>query len=192
MSEMKSAFEKAMEKAEKLGKLSAEEMRQRREDEYTPVGRAIVDRYLGHGHTTILEDEINRYRGDEKNVVTRAALSRLREAIGLENNEVVERAIAGMIVLTSDRRVGEIGERIRSLIREYREAKIAKYEQEKDHIERREREVLHQLRISGSAIGDINLEASEAWARISQELSSQFNERLEELKQQLPNSSGVS
>lgn len=185
MSEMKSALERALEKAEKLGKLSPEEMRAQKEEEYAPIGRAIADRYLGHGHNAILEEEVNRYGGDEKAIVTRAALSRLKEAIGLESDEVAERAIAGMLTLRGEERIGEIGERIRSLLGEYREAKREEYEQERERIERRERELLHQLRISGSAIGEINLKASGAWARISQELLSRFNERLEELKREL-------
>ena len=59
MGEMKSAFEKALERAEKLGKLSPEEMRGRKEAEYAPIGRAIADRYLRHGHNEILEEEAN-------------------------------------------------------------------------------------------------------------------------------------
>ena len=66
-----------------------------------------------------------------------------------------------------------------------REAKQAKYEQEREHVERRERELLHQLRISGTAVGDINLQTSKEWARTSQELLSQFDARLEELKREL-------
>jgi hypothetical protein len=187
MGEMKSAFEKALEKAEKLGKLSPEEMRERREEEYAPIGRAIADRYLGHGHNGILEEEANRYSGDEKGIVIRAALWRLGEAMGLESDEVTERAMAGMLTLRGEEKIGEISERIRSLLREYREAKRQKYEEEKEDIERRERELLHQLRISGSAVGEINLRASEAWERISRELLSPFDERLNELKQELLN-----
>lgn len=190
MSEMKSAFEKALEKAEKLGKLSAEEMRQRKEEEYAPIGRAIVDRYLEHGHNPLLKEEVNKYSGDEKGIVIRAALSKLGEAIVLESDEVAEKAIAGMLTLRGEEKIGEISERIRSLLREYREVKSQKYEEEKEHIEKRERELLHQLRISGSAVGEINLKASEAWERISQELFSRFNERLEELKRELLGLSG--
>jgi len=187
MSEMKSAFEKALEKAEKLGKLSPEEMRQQKEKEYTPIGRAIADRYLGHGHNPILKEEVNRYSGEEKAIVIKAALSTLEEAIGLESDEVAERAIAGILTFRGEEKFGGISERIRSLLGEYREVKRQKYEEQKEHIERRERELLHQLRISGSAVGEINLQTSEAWARISQELFSRFDERLEELKRELTN-----
>jgi len=68
--EMKSAFEKAMEKAEKLGSLSPEEMRERKEAEYTTLGRAIAERYMGHGHKQLLKEEVGQYSGEEKAVVS--------------------------------------------------------------------------------------------------------------------------
>lgn len=185
MAEMKSAFEKAMERAEKLGKLSPEEMRERKEAEYTPIGRALAERYLGHGQKQVFKEEANRYSGDEKGIVVRAALSRLGEAIELENDELTEKALAGMLVLKQKERIGEVDKKIRSLLSEFREAQQQKYEGEKEQIEKGEKELLHQLRISGSAVGEINLKVSEAWARISQELHSRFNERLMDLKGQL-------
>lgn len=190
MGEMKSAFEKALEKAEKLGKLSPEEMRERNEAEYAPIGRALAERYLGHGHRRILKEEVRRYSGDEKGIVGRAALSRLAEAIDLASDEFfekTEKALAGMLALKGKGQIGEINERIMSLLREFREAQQQKYEREEERVEKGERELLHQLRISGSAVGAINLKASEAWGTISQELHSQFNERLEALKQELLN-----
>ena len=190
MGEMKSAFEKALEKAEKLGKLSPEEMRERKEAEYATIGRALAERYLGHGHKQILKEEVSKYSGDEKGIVSGAALSRLAEAIDLASDEFfekTEKALAGMLALKGKGQIGEINERIMSLLREFREAQQQKYEREEERVEKGERELLHQLRISGSAVGAINLKASEAWGTISQELHSQFNERLEALKQELLN-----
>jgi len=185
MAEMKSAYEKALERAEKLGKLSPEEMRERKQTEYAAIGQATADRYLGHGQKQIFEEEVNRYSGDEKVIVIRAALSRLVEAIDLENNELTEKATDGMLVLKGKGEFGEINEKIMSLLKEYREAEKQKYQAEGKRIERWERELLHQLRISGSAVGEINLKASEAWERISQELYSRFNEKLLDLKGEL-------
>lgn len=190
MGEMKSALEKALEKAEKLGKLSPEEMRERKEAEYATIGRALAERYLGHGHRRILKEEVRRYSGEEKGIVIGAALSRLAEAIDLASDEFfekTEKALAGMLALKEKGRIREIIESITSLLKEFREEKEQKYEREKERIEKGERELLHQLRISGSAVGAINLKASEAWGTISQELYSQFNERLEALKQELLN-----
>lgn len=187
MGEMKSAFEKAMEKAEKLGGLSPEEMRERKEAECTTLGRAIAERYLGHGHKQLLEEEIGRYSGGEKGIVMGAALSRLVEAIDLKSDDIVVmgRALEGLVILKGKGQVLETVGRIQALLHEFREVIHQKYEIEKESIEKDGRELLHRLRIAGSAVGSINLKSSEAWEVISVELESQFSQRLEALKREL-------
>jgi hypothetical protein len=187
MSEMKSALEKALERAERLGRLSPDEVKERRRAEYTPIGRAVADRYLGHGHGGIFIEELNAYGGEEKDIVIGAALSRLGEAIELGNYEVTERAIEGILALKGRDEVGGIGEEIRSLLKEYKLAENERYKGRKEEIERKGRELLHQLRISGSAVAGINLEASETWKEMAQELYARFDQRLQELKEKLLN-----
>ena len=93
------------------------------------------------------------------------------------------------VVLSSEKGlVGDTVEDIQGLLDEYAQAEEQRFSQHKEQIERQERELLHQLRISGSAVGDINLEASETWKRSSLELSSRFNERMETLKTKLMDS----
>ncbi len=185
--EMKSAFEKAMEKAEKLGSLSPEEMRERKEAECTTLGRAIVERYLGHGHKQLLKEEVGRYSGEEKGMVMGAALSRLVEAIDFKSGDVVviERALEGLVTLKGKGHVIEVTENIKGLLQEFRDVQQQKYELEKEGIEKDGRELLHRLRIAGSAVGAINLKSSGAWAMLSTELESQFSQRLEALKRVL-------
>jgi len=183
--EMKSAFEKAMEKAEKLGSLSPEEMRERKEAEYTTLGRAIAERYMGHGYKQLLKEEVGRYSGEEEGIVMEAALSRLVEAVDLESGDMIERALEGLVALKGKGQVMEVTENIKGLLQEFRDVKQQKYEIEKEGIEKDERELLHRLRIAGSAVGAINLKSSEAWAMLSTELESQFSQRLEALKREL-------
>jgi len=185
MDEMKSAFDRALERAERLGKLSPEEAKRRKEEEYTPVGRALVDRYLGHGYVQFLEEEANRFGGEEKDIVRKAALSRLVEAIDLGNYEASERAMEGVLALGGGKLIGEVRQQIKDLLAEYEKAEEAGYEEQRGEVERQERELLHQLRISGSAVGEINLEASETWREFSREIYSQFDQRLQQLKEQL-------
>ncbi len=187
MGEIKSAFEKAMEKVEKLGKLSPEEVRQDKEAEYTPVGRALADRYLGHGYIQIFREEMGKYSGDGKDIVVRAALSRLVEAISLGSDKITERATEGVLTLKENEKVREMNEEIRGLCSEYKKGEQQEYDDEKEEIERQERELLHQLRISGEAVGEINLKVSEAWKKTSGELYLRFDERLSELKRELLN-----
>ena len=183
--EMKSAFERALERAEKLGKLSPEEIKESKEKEFSPIGRALVEQYLGHGYGHILEEEMARHSGEGKDIVVKAALSRLVEAIDLGSGETAERAIGGILALKEEGEVGQIAGQIRSLFEEYKQAEKDRYEKEKGGVEREERELLRQLGISGSAVGEINLEASETWRQILAALYSQFDQRLNQLKEQL-------
>lgn len=185
MGEIKSAFEKALEKAERLEKLSPEEMRERKEEEYAPIGRALADRYLKHGYGEILGEEANEYSGEERDIVARAALSRLVEAMELGNYEITQRAMEGILALKGKEKVGEVKAQMKSLFDEYKQAEKERYEEEKGETEGKERGLLHQLRISGSAVGEINLEASETWKEICQELYSRYDKILGELKVQL-------
>ena len=91
----------------------------------------------------------------------------------------------GVLALGGGKLIGEVGQQIKDLLTEYERAEEARYEEQKAEVERRERELLHQLRISGSALGEINLEASETWEEFSQKLCSQFDQQLQQLKEQL-------
>ena len=185
MGELKSAYEKAMERAERLGKLSPEEMKETKRVEFEPVGRALAERYLVHGHSGLLREEIDKYSGEEREIVLRASLSRLAEAIELEDHEITRRAVGGLLDLTGDERIREINERITALIADYDQAKEKRYEEEKAEVERGVREVMHQLRISGSAVGEVNLEAGQAWRKALEELHSRFDMGMEGLRGEL-------
>jgi len=102
MGEMKSAFERAMERAEKMGTLSAEQMRQRRMAELAPVGQAAAQRYLEHGHEPLLREEIEKHSGEEKGIVLGAALATLVEAVSLTDNVFTERALKGILALIDE------------------------------------------------------------------------------------------
>lgn len=190
MGEIKSAFERAMEKADRLGKLSPEEMRRREEAEYIPMGRAIAERYLEHGHIRVLEEDVAKRGGDERAVVARAAASRLVEAIDLDGDGMqsrVGRALDGLRVLAIDKKdiIDRKSAKITGLVIGFDEERERTFRRESQRIERDERESLERIGISGDALGDINLEASQAWARIDADLRAQFSERLDPVKREL-------
>jgi hypothetical protein len=185
MGEIKSALEKALEKAEKLGKLTPQEKKERQEAEYAPVGKALAERFLGHGYLHILRDEEQRYQGEEREIVIQAALTRLMEAIQLEDSLMTQRALEGISSLSDAGRIEEVKQEILRLCHEYQEAEQRRYREEKERVEREERELLHQLRISGSAVGEINLDTSEARKKRAQQLQASFQQELDSLKQTL-------
>ena len=188
MGEMKSAFERAMERADRVGRLTSEEMGKHRQERCVPAGRAIAERYLEHGHEKLLKEDVGKYTADDKLIVSKATQSRLVEAVSLTDYEKTERALNGLLSLCGEQGEEVIGgkvDEIARLLEEFaRELKL-KYEAEKENIQQGDRELLHQLRISGSAIGEVNMAASETWGRIYLEFIAPYRERLESLKSEL-------
>jgi hypothetical protein len=189
MAEMKSAYEKALERAEKLGRLSPEEMKERKDAENAAIGKALAERYLEHGHNRILGEALARYTGDDKDIVATAALQHLVDAISLQDDKLTKRAMEGISTLNDDARTLKAKQKVLSLATAYKEAEKQAYGQMKRRVDRSGAELLDELAISGSAIGDIKLGASELWEGIQKELSQRFDNRLQEVKQELIESS---
>jgi hypothetical protein len=183
MGELKSAWEIAQEKANKLGKLSVKEEQRQREEKCRQIGRALTQRWLGSSEGQNLVVEVNNYPEEEKSLIVRAVLDYLAEAIDLQSAKPgvsgLERAVQGIARLQPKSQ--PITERITKLAQEYEQAeKKARREMESNY-----RETLHQLRISGTAVGDINLEIRSDWQQAQQELAELFRPRLDSLKEEL-------
>jgi hypothetical protein len=191
MAEMKSAFERAWERAEGLGKLTPQEIRERKEEEFTLIGRGLAQQYLGHGHLDVFQQGVDKYGAEEKEIATKGVLSSLVAAMEIENYDLAMRAMAGILNLKGNGQIREIAEKVRAIFQEYEQAKQERYEKEKGQLQREEREILHQLRISGSAIDEINLEVSGAWDRACAELRSQFGAGVHQLKEELSSLLGI-
>ena len=181
MGEIKSAWEIAMERAEKLGKLSPEELRRQREKEYAVIGQALAEKYLGGLDLRQLEVDLDKYEGEKRDWVKKMAMVKLAQSIELGSRQRLEKTIEGISYLSGDREVGEIGDEVKQLLDEYEQAGWKKREE----IEKSGREVLHQLRISGSAVEAINPMIKDEWQQSLDRFAQPYRERLEELKQRL-------
>ena len=91
----------------------------------------------------------------------------------------MEKAAQGIVVIKP--KLQPLIGRIIDLLTEYHQAgkKIKK------EVETRTKEVLHQVRISGSAIGEINIEASPQWQQNWQRFKRPLEQQLDALKQEL-------
>ncbi len=85
MSELKSAWEVAQEKANKLGKLSPQEIQQQRKQECWQIGSAIAQKYLNDIEPLNLAAELNNYPTEERDLIKPAILNHLVQAMGLES-----------------------------------------------------------------------------------------------------------
>ena len=86
MSEMKSAFERAMERAESLGKASEEDLRKWK---YLPEGEKLAAKYLKDESDLI--GELGGYDDDARQFVVEGAQGILVNNIDLPNNEQVKK-----------------------------------------------------------------------------------------------------
>lgn len=181
MGELKSAWEIAQEKARKLGGLSAEERKKQREKECLQIAKALADKYLTHPDARLLTSELTKYDGQEKELITSFLLRQFADTIDIRFSTNTERAVQGILTLNQNNAVAETLNRIKELLQEHQVAEA----RQKEDIEKAGREILHQMRISGSAISRINPQARDEWQKKLEIVALPFVETLQKLKQKL-------
>jgi hypothetical protein len=185
--EIKSAWEIAQEKTTKLGKLSPEEKKRQRQDRCRLIGKSLAEKYLGHYDVRLLEIELNKHSAEDKDIIKQAAIHRLIEGINLGHSLRLGEISQGILNLANNEKTVQILGKIKELFQEYNEIE----NREKQEIDKAGREILHQLRISGTAISQINPRAKEEWQKKLNYLAHPFEERLNALKQELSNCSHI-
>jgi hypothetical protein len=182
MGELKSAWEIAQEKANRLGKLSAEEKEQQERQRYHQIGQVLAQKWLDSSQKLDITAELNKHGEKEREIIKQAVIKHLVEAIEFTTTQginSVKRVIEAISSLGPE--LQPKAEEIGQLVQEYEGAEH-KIRQE---LESDCRETLHQLRISGTAVGAINIETDPQWQLARQELVEAFTPRLNDLKRTL-------
>jgi hypothetical protein len=182
MGELKSAWEIAQEKANRLGKLSTEEREQQARQRHRKIGQALARKWLDTSQKLDITAELNKHQEKEREIIRKAVIEHLAEAVEFTASQGINRVKKIIEVINSlEPALQPKAEEIGNLVQEYEEAeqKIRK-ELESDY-----RETLHQLRISGTAVGAINIEDDPKWQAARQELVEAFTPRFNDLKQAL-------
>jgi hypothetical protein len=182
MGELKSAWEIAQERASRLGRLSAEEVEHQERQRYRQIGQALAQKWLDSSQQLDMTAELNKYEEQERDIIKQSAIEQLAKAIELTNTQGisnVKRIIEAISSLKPE--LQPKAEEIGQLVQEYERAE-QKIRQE---LESKCWEALHQLRISGTAIDSINIEADRQWQLARQELVESFTPKLNDLKQAL-------
>ncbi len=174
MGEIKSALELALEKAERLGKLSPAEIKREEEKKLTFIGKALADNYLGGTGLKQLEAELKKYSAQEKVWLDRSLLTTLVGAIEIKDYTNGERILNAISLLANSQRIKEFVTEIQALLKEYKRAEHLK----KKEIEEQGRATLHQLGISGSAIEAINPKANPEWQQGLDQLAHPYEQSL--------------
>jgi hypothetical protein len=170
-----------MERAAKLPRLTKEEIRQRREEEYGPRGRAIAQRFLGGELAEKdVDAELAGHGEEEGEIVREVFLATLCRSIELEHPDTLTRALQGIRALVRDDRLEEASQRLDDVFGDYREERRRALA----GVEETESATLRDLGVSGSAIR-LDLEPNERWGEKRAELMQRFDPRVEEIKKEL-------
>lgn len=191
MSEMQSALERALQRAERIGKLSPEEARQQKEAKYIPAGRTIAERFLEHGHTVVLADQLAKLEDEGRPIAIGAALLALIGGIDIDDRALMERALEGFKTLSAES-VFDVSKEISEIFNQHAAQKKRWYDEHCSEMTAATRERLISLGISGSAVGEINIGNDPQWIQKQAELRSEFNAQLGELKASLSRAVNVS
>jgi hypothetical protein len=182
MGELKSAWEIAQEKANRLGRLSAEEREQQARQKHRKIGQALAQKWLDSSQKMDINAELNKHEEKERETIRRVVIEHLVEAIEFTTSKGINSVKKIIEVISSlEPDLQPKAEEIGHLAQEYEEAE-QKIRQE---LESGYRETLHQLRISGTAVGAINIGDNPKWQAARQELVEVFTPRLNDLKQSL-------
>ncbi len=176
MGELKSAWEIAQEKAARLGKLTAEEQEQQRTERCHQAGRVLAQTWCDGSEGVDIAAELDRYGEGEQAVIRQVIIDSLVEAIDFNSTAGLVRAVEGIASL--EPKSQPIIEVIEGLVQEYERAG-GKTRRE---LESSSKEILHELRISGTAVEGINIEGTPQWQESQRRLTETLGPRLNELK----------
>lgn len=192
MGEIKSAFEKAMERVEKMGEASEEELMKWK---HIPKGQELAVRYMKDECSFVAE--LGKYEEEARRFVAEGAEEVLLRNIGLPVNEVAKentrKAMEAIKALKRDK--GGV-ENVYSKMRRI----FSHYEQEGEQQRRQAYEMLKQdfqMKIQQAIQQQIGVPAGvkidverqpqfqEEWRRTLAQLDSQYQKLLEEYKQEI-------
>jgi len=175
---IKSALDIALQKASKLGNLSAEEKQSIRNEELKGIGEALGKRYLHGLALRDLELELNSHRDEAHPLVAHYLLAFLTDAIEMSDPAGAERMLDALRHFSSDQ---ENMGNIKSLFQEYKSAIEQAWQRNQDTLAAAKIKELKLKGISGSAIVPC-VETSSQWLEIRRQLDSYYQEHLAQIK----------
>jgi len=181
MGDIKSAWEIAQEKASKLGKLSATEREQQRQDKCRLAAEALADKFLSRQDIGVIKEDLSKQEAADRALIVKLAIRQLSQSIDIRYPDTLAIISQGILALSNAADIKKELDETKSLFEEYALAE----EKERHDIEEAGSQLLHQMRISGSAIGRLNIRAIEGWQQRLDQITKPFGTRLDALKRQL-------
>ena len=191
MGEMKSSWQIAMEKAEKLGKVSPEEINSIK---YVPEGNRIASQYLQDEKSDLMAETAKLPSGDAAKYVKIGIDEILLRNISLPHNEEdmrrSNRAMAGLrLIKENKKQLESVLGLINNLVNQYQLALKQTYEEFKKKaettIQQASRGVRPQRGDQMPLEQRLQLQIQEEWRQIHSELDAQYDKALDEHKQKI-------
>ncbi len=190
MAEIRSAMEIAMEKADRLGRATKEELET---EKWLDHGHRIVARYM-QGEIEELKASLSDISGNEMPLVLKGATEILLRNIVLPRDKDqwpgIKKALSGFVELKGSP-ANQIIPRIEQLLESYEQTRNQYHEQLKMHMQNQLGGIKQAISQQyGTAIAseiDVNSlpEFQKEWSRISSEINDQFEQQLIPLKAHL-------
>ena len=191
MGEMKSSWQIAMEKAEKLGKVSPEEINSIK---YVPEGNRIASQYLQDEKSDLMAEMAKLPSGDAAKYVKIGIDEILLRNISLPHNEEdmrrSNRAMAGLrLIKENKKQLESVLGLINNLVNQYQLALKQTYEEFKKKaettIQQASRGVRPQRGDQMPLEQRLQLQIQEEWRQIHSELDAQYDKALDEHRQKI-------
>lgn len=191
MSEMKSAWEIAMERADKLGKASPEELNSLK---YVPEGNKIASMFLQDDKLKLLEEVAKYASPDASRYVKKGIEEILLRNITLPHNEEdlrrTKRSMEGLrLIKENKKQLENILTLINNLLNQYQVALQQTYNEFKKKAEAALQQAARSMRPQR---GDqmtmeqkLQIQIQEEWRQIHTDLDAQYEKALEEHRQKI-------
>ncbi len=193
MSDIKSAWEKALEKVEKMGQLSPDESMKL---EHVPAGNALAAKYLNDDSFN-LDAELGKYkgRGEVRKYVIEGVQEVLLHNITLPRDEKdkrnTSRAISGLkLIKENQKQLQAILDMINNVLSYYEQSLQQTFMKFKQDFEAKTPDIIRALQQRGAGKGqspeiELQMLFQEEWRRASRDLDSKYNMTLQEHKKKI-------
>ncbi len=188
MGEIKSALEIALEKAERIGKASREELQAQA---WKEKGQRLAARFLSAEEELNLAEEIARLSPEEKLPVLRGLVEVLVRNIVLPRDEYalkeVRKALSGLeTVFSAFPEVKNLTQEIDRLLTQYLNHREALYQQLKQQFEAQmagvEEALSNQMGVQVKVEVEMQPQFQEEWRKVRDQLDPQYQQQLDYLK----------
>jgi hypothetical protein len=179
--EIKSALEIALERVNRLSRLSPDEVTKWREEEYQGRGKALAGRYLRGLPVRDLERELGAYKAEEQAAVRRGLLEAVLAEVSLETDPTRTSICENIIAIGAGSGVKGCMDRIIALQRLFMKEKENLLEISRQRLDKEVKAQLKAVGIGGSSLR-ANVLGPIEWREALAEMHTRYGQELDSIK----------